>query len=548
MQPLDERSVVAVIEAIKASGVEACAICFLFSFLDPSHERRVGTLLANRLPDLFVSLSSDVQPEFREYERLSTTVLNAYLQPIVTRYLDALEQALEAEVPNASVGISMSRGGLMSLKRARRFPIRTALSGPAAGVVGAIHVARMANRPDCITLDMGGTSTDVCLIRDYVASITTSRAVADFPVRQPAIEVDTIGAGGGSVVWFERDGIMKVGPISAGASPGPACYGQGGAKPTVSDANLILGRLSTQGLIGGRMALDIEAARRALDPIASTLGYSHERTAHGAISIVVSNMVRSLRTVSVERGYDPRKFTLFAFGGAGPLHATEVARAIGISEILVPPHPGILCAQGLIVSELREDFVRSERVLLNEANVAAITAHIDDLLKQAIAWYGDEKIDPSQGEIEVSLDMRYLGQNFEIPVQIPATASGAALPPVAELRKAFFQIHEMRYGYFNNDDAIEVVNIRMTATARLKFVDAPPPAHRNGPLRSIDARPVYFSADAPSEADVYDRSMLSPGDAINGPAVVEQFDATTLIYPDCRAVVDQAANIVIEVD
>ena len=299
--------------------------------------KEVRNRLQKAVPGIFISLSSDVQPEFREYERLSTTVLNAYLQPIVSRYLDGLISDFDAVKRGTAVGISSSRGGLMSVNRARDLPIRTALSGPAAGIMGAVHVARLAQRPDLVTLDMGGTSADVCLIQDYNAGTAFSRRVADFPVRLPMVDIDTIGAGGGSIAWFERDGAIKVGPMSAGAEPGPACYGRGGEHATVTDANLVLGRLSSS-LIGGRMTLDKSAARRALAPVAERLGYTVEQAAHGILSLVVSNMVRSIRSISVERGHDPRRFTLFAFGGAGPLHATEVARSLSISEILIPPN------------------------------------------------------------------------------------------------------------------------------------------------------------------------------------------------------------------
>ena len=525
LRPLDERAAQEVAEAVARLDVDACAICFLFAFQEPAHERRMGEILAAIKLDLFVSLSSDVQPEFREYERLSTTVLNAYLQPVVSDYLNRLEATLKEEVPGASVGISMSRGGLMSLGRARRFPVRTALSGPAAGVMGAIHIARLAGRPDFVTLDMGGTSADVCLVRDYRAAVATSRTVADFPVRLPAIDIETIGAGGGSIAWFDRDGLMKIGPMSAGASPGPACYGTGGLEPTVSDANLILGRLSPKGLIGGRMPLDVEAARAAFRPAAECLGFTIERTAQGAIAIVVANMVRSLRTVSVERGFDPRQLTLLAFGGAGPLHASEVAQSLGIREILVPPSPGILCAQGLVISDLKEDFVLSKRVALTDEARPTIATNVEGLLAQARAWLREERIDPVDGSVEIALDMRYVGQNFELPVLIEATLAAIRLPPSAALRQNFFELHERHYGYSNPDDLVEIVNFRLTVTARLKYADRPAPAGvRSGGPEPVGSRRVYFAETAPESAQVFDRAMLAPGDEITGPAVIEQLD------------------------
>ena len=308
---------------------------------------------------MYLSISSAVQPEFREYERLSTAVLNAYLQPVMDRYLGEFADGLAKAAPKAALGINQSSGGLMSVARARHMPIRTALSGPAAGAVGAIHMARLSGLPDVVSLDMGGTSADVALIRGYTAGTTFNKWIEGYPARIASLDINAVGAGGGSIAWFDRDGLMKVGPQSAGAQPGPACYGRGGQEATVTDANLVLGRLSPRGLLGGGMALDEALARKAIAPLAERLGFSVERTAHGMLGIVVANMVRAIRAVSVERGHDPRNFALLPFGGAGPLHATDVAKSLGIRRSLVPFAPGILCAQGLIVSDLRETFVRT---------------------------------------------------------------------------------------------------------------------------------------------------------------------------------------------
>ena len=336
-------AVAAAVEQVRASGADACAVCLLFAFRNPEHEHRVAAALRAALPGLPVCTSFEVQPEFREYERFSTTVLNAYLQPVLGRYLSTLEETLADVAPGASIGINQSSGGLMSPERARALPVRTALSGPAAGAVGAAHVAKRAGAPrrrdsgdprgtppgaahsaepsgrrNVITLDMGGTSADVALIRDFQAGVSFERAVAGFPVRLPSVDVETVGAGGGSIAWFDRDGLLKVGPASAGADPGPACYGRGGRQPTVTDANLVLGRLPARGLLAGEMRLDASLARAAIAPIAERLGFEVERTARGMLDVVVANMVRAIRTISVERGYDPREFTLMAFGGAGP--------------------------------------------------------------------------------------------------------------------------------------------------------------------------------------------------------------------------------------
>jgi N-methylhydantoinase A len=531
------------VDDVKATGAEAIAVCLLFAFVNPEHERRLGAALAEALPERYVSVSSEVQPEFREYERLSTTVLNAYLQPVMARYIIDLEREVRARAPHVNIGINQSSGGLMSIERARRYPVRTALSGPAAGAVGAIHVARLAQRPNVITLDMGGTSADICLIRDYATGTGFDRAVGGFPVRMPMLDINTIGAGGGSIAWFDRDGLMKVGPISAGAAPGPACYSAGGAEATVTDANLVLGRLSPRGLLGGQMKLDRAAALAAHAPLAARLGFTIERTAHGLISIVVSNMVRAIRAVSVERGHDPRRFSLMAFGGAGALHATEVARTLGIGEIVVPPTPGILCAQGLVVSDLKEDFVRTRRTALDDGARPQLRDMLDALRAEAAQWFATEGIERARRAVAVTLDMRYVGQNFELPVELGAAD---AMPDADALRAHFFGAHERSYGFFNPNDPVEIVNYRLTARGRLR---QPEPLHHApaaGPPAPFEHRPIWFDADAPRDTPVYDRGALAPGHTLAGPAVIEQLDATTLLYPGDRLTVDGVLNLLIE--
>ena len=548
LRELTDEAVAGAVEQVRASGAESCAVCLLFSFLNPEHERRIGAALNEAMPDLFVSLSSDVQPEFREYERFSTAVLNAFLQPTVARYVVQLGEALKSDAPHAVVGINQSNGGLMSIERTRSYPIRTALSGPAAGVVGAIHVAHLSERPDIITLDMGGTSADICLIRNFAVSSSVGREVAGFPIRLPMVDINTVGAGGGSIAWFERDGLLKVGPASAGADPGPAGYGRGGDQPTVSDANFILGRLSPDGLLGGVMPVDLNAAQQAIQPIAKRLNIEAERAAHGVLAIVVANMVRAIRAVSVERGHDPRDFTLMPFGGAGALHATEVARELSISEILVPYSPGILCAQGLVVSDLKEDFVSSVRTRVEDANLQEIQARIDELCTDATTWALSEKISKNRHTVTLSLDMRYVGQNFELGVPMEGSdPASLLLPRTEDLKSLFFEAHDMNYGYHNRNDSVEIVNIRLTARGRL---DRPP-----APQTSIDAsieplansrRRVWFNPDEPEDTPVYLRDALSPGHVIYGPAVIDQLDATTLVFPGDEASIDIGLNLLVK--
>lgn len=548
LRPLDASAAQEIAAAVAAAGVDACAVCLLFAFLDPRHERALGAALeAQGIP---VSLSSEVQPEFREYERMSTTVLNAYLTPVMVRYLQTLETSLQQLAPRAVVGINQSSGGLMSVRQARRFPVRTALSGPAGGVVGAAHVARLADRPDVITLDMGGTSADVCLIRGFEAGIAFDREVGGFPVRLPAVDVNAVGAGGGSIAWFDAGGFLKVGPTSAGAKPGPACYGIGGTQPTVTDANLLLGRLSVRGLLDGRLPLDVDLARRAYQPVAERLGVSVEVAALGCIDIVVSNMVRAIRAVSVERGHDPRDFALMPFGGGGPLHAEAVARELGMAEVIVPPYPGILCAHGIVVSDLKENFVRTCRVRLDTSASAVLEGSARSLLEQAAAWFEAEDIPAADRRCGLSLDLRYVGQNYELPVPVDADALLAAVDEAVlhALVSDFGTIHEKTYGHQDPAAPVEVVNLRCVARGVLQrpqqVADAAActtlPEPRGHCL-------VWFDRSGPVQTPVFERSELQPGQEIAGPAIVQQMDTTTLLHPGSTARVDAALNLLLRI-
>ena len=569
---LDDDAVREAVGHIRSSGAEACAVCLLFAFRNPEHENRVAAAIRAALPHVPVCTSFEVQPEFREYERFSTTVLNAYLQPVLGRYLTTLQEGIARVAPGASIGINQSSGGLMSPERARALPVRTALSGPAAGAIGAAHSAKLSGRRNVITLDMGGTSADVALIRGFQADISFERDVAGFSVRLPAVDIETVGAGGGSIAWFDRDGLLKVGPASAGADPGPACYGRGGDRPTVTDANLVLGRLSYRGLLAGEMGLDEALARAAFAPVAERLGFDVERTAHGVLGIVVANMVRAIRTISVERGYDPREFTLMAFGGAGPLHARDVALALGMHEILVPAAPGILCAQGLIVSDLKEDFVASERIAGDAAGRERLVRLVEALASRARAWFAAEELPARSRRLELAVDARYVGQNFELAVpvatQSPGNGAGTAdsgggsglfgaaggdppipVPSPQALRERFLEVHESAYGYANPHDPIEIVNVRLTARGRLLEEPVPPEPGEPGPLpEPFETRGVCFAAGRAIDCPVYQRAALAAGHRLEGPAIVEQLDSTTPIFPGDRAAVDSAGNLVIHVD
>ncbi len=541
LHDLTEAEATRVAAEVASADVDGVAICLLFSFLNPDHERRLADVIRHANPGLLVSVSSEVQPEFREYERMSTTVLNAYLQPQVTRYMERLGAAIATLAPATVIGINQSSGGLMSIARASQFPVRTALSGPAAGVVGAAHVARLSGHADVITFDMGGTSTDVCLVRGGKAEMTFGRDVAGFPVRLPAIDIHTIGAGGGSIARFANDGLLKVGPESAGAVPGPACYGKGGQEPTVSDANVVLGRLPTE-LLGGDMRLDKAAAVASIAPLAERLGITLEAAALGIIRIVNANMMRAIRAVSIERGHDPRPFVLMPFGGAGGLHAVDLASELGMAGILVPHAPGILCAQGLVVADLKESFVATCRTPLS-GDLTAVEAHLARLRGQARDWWHAELIAPADASSQLVVDMRYIGQNYELGVAL-ADDDSAVLPPSTKLASIFHSAHERSYGHADTAAPIEIVNLRLTAIGRLPDIGAP---RFDGTASATpkSTRPVWFSAEGAVETAIWWRPDLAPGTVVEGPAVIEQLDATTPIPPGYRARVDASLNLVI---
>ncbi len=551
IKPPTDAGIVETIDRVRKSGADACAVCFLFSFAADAHERRIAAALQERIPGLYLSLSSDIYPEIREFERFSTTVLNTYLQPVFDEYLTTLEADLGAIIPSAVIGINQSNGGLTSISTGRDYPVRTILSGPAAGVLGSIHVALESSHRNVITLDMGGTSADVGLIRDGEADLSTSRDVAGFPVRLPMIDIHTVGAGGGSVAWIDRDGLLKVGPRSAGADPGPACYGRGGVEPTVSDANAVLGRLDPSGLLGGKMKIDLEAARNAIRRVAEPIGHSVEATALGITDIVVANMARAVRRISIERGYDPRDYTLMSFGGAGGLHAVEVGRLLGIRRVVVPQGPGILCAMGLVVADMKEDLVRSIRIRVTDGYFEKLRPVLQELAKDLDAWFEAERIPDSDRNRRVALDMRFVGQNHELRVPLHDAIVDSA-PSGSRLSDMFLAEHRRCYGYANAGDQVEIINVRLTGVGRRRR-DSAGAGERSKrdpeSPRPATARPVifYIEAGTPADTPVFERETLVPGHGLTGPAIIRQLDSTTVLGPGDSLLVDEHCNLVIDV-
>ncbi len=533
---LTDREMKRVVREVSDINPDGVAVCHLFAFLNPDHEQRIAEALRDRLPGVPVSTSHEVQPVFREYERFSTTVLNAYLQPVMSNYIHALGRVVAAESPNADIGINQSSGSLMSLERAERFPVRTTLSGPAAGVVGAIDSGGRSGRRMIITLDVGGTSTDVSLVRDAAVPVTYHRNVAGFPVRLPSVDVNAVGAGGGSLIQIGADGLMTVGPDSAGADPGPACYGRGGNVATVTDANLVLGRLPTT-IAGGDMALDAGLARDAMRPLAGAFNVSIEEAAAGALRIVASNMVRAIRAVSVERGRDPRRAVLVPYGGAGGLHAIEVAEALDIGTILVPPDPGILCARGLMVADRSEVFLTA-RLMPLDGNETGILTLFVQLQSEASGWLQDQ---PGAGLSEASLDLRFVGQNYELTIPVDDTDDWFERAKIS-----FWEEHERAYGHADRDMPIEVVNVRVTARVAAEPLLQPDRPSASPMAHDWPKRDIWFEGTSPLPASVVNRAELATVSPVAGPAVVEQDDATTLIWPGWIGCVDDAANLMLE--
>jgi N-methylhydantoinase A len=544
--PLNQVDVQEVAARLREEGVEAVAICLLHSYANPEHELRIRDAVAQACPDAFISLSVDVLPEFREYERMSTIAVNAYVMPRVNRYVANLARQIADSGVGSDLYIMQSNGGVITAHEAQHVSARTVLSGPAGGALAGTALADQGDWPNLITVDMGGTSLDICLIHDRKPRYTTESEIGGCPLKLPMIEIHTIGAGGGSLAWIDSGGAMRVGPHSAGAIPGPACYRKGGTEPTVTDANVVLGRINPRTILGGRMCLDAEAARRVIqEKVAAPLGLSVETAAEGVISVVNANMVRGIRVVSVEKGYDPRDFALVAFGGAGPVHAVEMARELGMRTVIVPPRPGITSAVGMLRANVRHDYVRTYLTNVREADVDDLTRVISEMIGQATEQLTREGFAKDRMVFELSADLRYAAQAYELNVPIAWTGlDQATLEGAVE---TFHEAHQRSYGYCRRHDVVELVNIRVVALGRLPAVAGSCVA----PVPEGDAflgkRPIYLDGEW-LEAVIYRREGLEVGTTIAGPAVIEQLDATTVLFAGQRAAVDRHGNLVVRLD
>ncbi len=532
---------------LRDAGVAAVAICFLYGFVRPEHEDAARAIVAAEHPAAFLSIGHAVAPEFREYERVSTAVVNAYLGPVMRSYIERLADRLLQLGVVVTPHLTQSNGGIIGFDQAARLPVRTVLSGPSTGVVGAQELGRMVGIPDLITFDMGGTSTDVALLAGGVCRLANEAVVHGYPIKAPMLDIHTVGAGGGSIAFVDSGGLLKVGPRSAGAAPGPVCYDRGNAEATVTDANVVLQTLNPTHLLGGRMKVRQDLARQAVARLAEPLGLGVMETAQGILSVVTANMARAIRVISVQRGHDPRDYTLVAFGGAGPLHAARLAREMDIARILVPRNPGILCAMGLLLTDLRADFASTHLLKLGGSALADMERRFDGLRGQAEDWFAAEKIAPAARVTRRTIDMRYAGQNYELPVSVPdGPVSAATLDVLAE---GFAAAHQRLYGFLAEGEVVELVTFRLEATGLVRKAAFAPRAEQ-GPDASaaiIGRRDVWLpEAGGIVSCPVYDRDRLDAGNRIAGPAIVEQMDATTLILPDMAARVEPYLNLIIE--
>jgi N-methylhydantoinase A len=549
LTPIDETSLRQAVRRLASEGVDAIAVCFLFSFLNPAHEQAAARVVASEAPGCRLSLSSTVLPVIREYPRLSTTVIDAYVGPRIERYLVRLEERLGAAgIVSPQLYLMQSNGGLMRIALGARHPNQTLLSGPAAGVVAGTALAQLTGRRNVVTFDMGGTSTDISVIADGRVLETTEGEIAGQDIGTPMLKVRTLGAGGGTIAAIGKDGLLKVGPRSAGAEPGPACYGKGGTEPTVTDANLVLGALSSGTLLAGTLRLDEAAARRALEGrIGAALGLDAVGAAKGILRIVNTQMAVDLRLALQEQGQDPRKFALVAFGGAGPLHAAYLARSVGIPTVLVPPYPGLNCAMGMLQTAVRHSYLRSEMGVLSRFPWARMQDLFAALERDALAEAKEEGFAPAEVRLTRLVDLRYPHQGYTLAVQCPAHLSGDE--DKAQLKRDFDALHGRVYGQSAPREDAEIVTFRVQSeidVPQLELKRLEPGDGRVERARTGERRLYDVDTNEAVSAAIYDRAKLKPGDTVVGPAVIEQFDATTLVLGGQAATLDLYGILALE--
>jgi N-methylhydantoinase A len=560
MSALNEEGVRKTVEQIRREGVESIAVCLLHSHVNSIHEKRVGEIVREVFPGVTISLSSEVAPEFREYFRASTTVINASIRPVVARYLKSIEDRLRGEGLKAELLVMQSNGGVLSFDSASEKPVFMVESGPAAGVVAAAYLGGALGYKDIISFDMGGTTAKVGMIRNGTVKVTKDYEVgvqarasggasrgSGYPIRTPVIDLVEIGAGGGSIAWVDSGGVLRVGPHSAGADPGPVCYGKGGAEPTITDANLVLGRLNPHYFLGGEIGLDVEKARQSIQKkCADRLGLDVVTTAQGILEIANAAMVNALRLISVQRGYDPRGFVLVAFGGAGPVHANRLSAETEMPTTVIPMSPGITSAMGLLVTDLKHEYSKTmiQRVdRLDPTSVEEVYRHVEGQARSTLAREG---MRPENMSFTRQVDMRYVGQSYELTVQL----HNGQLDPaeIKRVLKRFHEEHDRAYGFSSPEEPTEFVNLRLTAVGNIAKPQLRELIGDRASMASAQksTRPVFFAERGGYiPCPIYNRYLLGSGCHIEGPAVVEEMDSTTVIHPGYRAKVDRFGNLIL---
>ena len=540
LDELKDEELLELVGRLAESHAEAVAVLFLNAYLNPENEARVKAVIEERLPGIYISTSSEISNQFREFERLCGTVLNSFVGPEVKKYLDNLKHTLE-QIGIKKVYINHSNGGLMSIKEAAAYPIKTGLSGPAAGVIGVQYLMDLIGVKNVITIDVGGTSTDISMIVDGTIESSKDKNISGYPVRIPSIDISTIGAGGGSIAWVDSGGILKVGPQSAGAEPGPACYNRGGKKAAITDARVVLGHLNNKELLNGQLPIDASLSFQAVEALSEKIGMNVEETARGIVTVGNSNIVKEIKNVTVEKGYNPTDFALVAFGGAGPLHAAELMEELNMPMAIIPKAPGLLAAYGLLTEDMRRDFVQTNVLDLNHIPFSAITDRYNRLEREAASWFEKERIPEEERELTYYLDMRYKGQNYEIAVNFDKE-----IVSMEQLKERFTETYLRLYSYSSADE-IQIVNFGLSAighiakprTAREDYVGE----DSSGAV--MGSRMVLMEDGSREKYLLYDRERLHCGNVVFGPAIVEQMDSTTIILKNQKAVVDEYFNMVI---
>lgn len=549
--PLNEDEVRQAALELHEAGINSIVICFLFSYLNPVHEERAKSIVKEQYPNAFVTTSSEVSPQFREFERFTTAAMNAFIGPLVRKYIDNLETALRTENIRAELHIMRSNGGVATAKTISRLPVNTMMSGLAAGVLGGAWVGELAKRKNVITFDIGGTSADIGVVTDGTFAEASARDtfIGGYPIMVPMIDVHTIGAGGGSIAYLDDGGAFKVGPQSAGAVPGPAAYGQGGGEATVTDANLVLGRLDKGNFLGGALELDAEAATKVVQRMADRLGIPLLDTAEGITTLLNSNMANAIRARTVQKGIDPRDYALVASGGAGPLHGAEVARILEIPEVIVPPYPGINSAMGLLTTDLKYDIIQTSFLLSTAIDFQRLNSGFSDMEAQLRRQFETDNIDPDTARYLRYTDIHYVGQGYELRVPVPGDEVNEE--NIQETLAAFHSVHHSEYGHSFPDSPVEFVNIRVTGIGPIPKIGTPVVASDGSLDKALVKRDMtIFRLEEhldQYETAFYNRDALPLNNRIPGPAIILQTDSTTVVPPDCSITADDSGVLVVDI-